>query len=203
MKEGMKKRLYAGTACVAIVVLALVILFATGILGNKKTKTTGNTSSSDQTVSGDSGQPGDPADLGQPDDQNNNSSSGKEDPKAPKRQQKPDSSPTDSPVPEEEVIENYTDEYILPYSDSKYLKKADVKDLPLNMVSLAKDELYARHGRIYNDAYIQAHFDECGWYTAIYTEQEWNEYGDSYFFNKYEKKNRDFLEKWIKKLNKQ
>lgn len=202
-KPDQKKRIASGIAVAVVLVAAiLVIVLAPGNLGNKKSMTTGNTAPTNQSVPDGAVQPDDNADPGKVGAEKKNKTSNKKDSADPADPKNSDASPTDDSDSPEEVIENYTDEYIFPYSDSKYLKKSDVKDLPLDTISLAKDELYARHGRMFNIIDTQRHFEECGWYTAIYTEAEWNEYGDSYFFNKYEKKNRDFLENWEKKMSK-
>ena len=107
---------------------------------------------------------------------------------------------TDIDMPENDKEGN--SEYIFPYSDSKYLTKSDVKNLSASKINLAKNELYARHGRKFDREDLQEHFEGCSWYTPIYTAKEWDEYGDAYFFNKYEIKNRNLLKKWENKKNK-
>lgn len=91
------------------------------------------------------------------------------------------------------------DEYIFPNSDSDYLKKSDIKGMSLEEINFAKNELYARHGRIFERKELQEYFESCSWYTPMYTAGEWNKYGDAFFFNKYEIKNRNFLVKWENK----
>lgn len=91
------------------------------------------------------------------------------------------------------------DEYIFPNSDSEYLKKSDIKGMSAEEINFAKNELYARHGRIFKRKELQEYFESCSWYTPLYTAGEWDKYGDSIFFNKYEIKNRNFLAKWESK----
>lgn len=91
-------------------------------------------------------------------------------------------------------------EYIFPNSDSEYLTKADLKGMDFKEVNLAKNELYARHGRMFATKELQDYFDSCSWYTQEYTPEEWDEFGDVYFFNDYEIKNRNLLKKREDKL---
>lgn len=189
-----KKWIYGGAAG-GITLVAVLLILLSGNAGGDLSPKNENDPPVDQTVSGEPAQTDDQGDSGQIENENSSDNNGKE-PNAPAV---PDI--TDEPESTEKEIENYTDEYVFPYSDMKYLEISDVKDLPLSTISLGKDELYARYGRIFDNVEVQNHFEQCNWYTAIYTEAEWKEFGDSYFFNKYEKKNLAFLEKWEKKMN--
>lgn len=100
---------------------------------------------------------------------------------------------------EEEDEEEYGGEYIFPDSDTSYLSKSDLKGMTKSQINLAKNELYARHGRMFQREDLQEYFDGCSWYTPEYTPEEWDEYGDSYFFNEYEIANRNLLNKQEKK----
>lgn len=91
-------------------------------------------------------------------------------------------------------------EYIFPNSDSEYLTKADLIGMDFKEINLAKNELYARHGRMFATKELQDYFDSCSWYTQEYTPEEWDEFGDAYFFNDYEIKNRNLLKKREDKL---
>ncbi len=57
-----------------------------------------------------------------------------------------------------------TSEYILPDSDRVYLSPADYQGLSDWELILARNEIYARHGRLFNDPDIQAYFNGCSWY---------------------------------------
>lgn len=92
------------------------------------------------------------------------------------------------------------EDYIFPYSDSQYLTKEDLKGMSYQEVWLAKNELYARHGRMFNNEELQEYFDSCSWYIREYTPEEWDELGDRYFFNDYEIENRNLLKKREDKL---
>lgn len=92
------------------------------------------------------------------------------------------------------------EEYIFEYSDSEYLTKDDLKGMGYKKIWLAKNELYARHGRMFNNEELQDYFDSCSWYTREYTPEEWDELGDGFFFNDYEIENRNLLKKREEKL---
>ena len=97
---------------------------------------------------------------------------------------------------EEDDEEDLADsEYIFPNSDSEYLTKSDLKGMSKSEINLAKNELYARHGRKFKSKELQAYFDSKSWYQGIYSPKQWDKKGDSYFFNKYEIKNRNLLKK--------
>lgn len=105
---------------------------------------------------------------------------------------------------DEDEYEDDTDEtddggYIFPDSDTSYLSKSDLKEMTKSQINLAKNELYARHGRMFRREDLQDYFDDCSWYTPRYSPEEWDKYGDSYFFNEYEIANRNLLDKQEKK----
>lgn len=86
-------------------------------------------------------------------------------------------------------------DYIFPNSDSEYLTKSDLKGMSKSEINLAKNELYARHGRKFKSKELQEYFESKSWYKGIYSPKQWDKKGDKYFFNKYEIKNRNLLKK--------
>jgi hypothetical protein len=56
--------------------------------------------------------------------------------------------------------------YILPFSSDRLLTEADVSFLSLNELILARNEIYARHGRLFDSADLQAYFDSKAWYSG-------------------------------------
>ena len=83
-------------------------------------------------------------------------------------------------------------EYILPYSDSQYYSQSELEALSDEELRLARNEIYARHGRMFDDEELQAYFDSKSWYEGIYTPEEFDAFGDS-VFNEYELYNRDLI----------
>jgi len=55
--------------------------------------------------------------------------------------------------------------FILPHSSTRPLTEADLRGLTANELVIARNEIYARHGRRFRTAWIQAHFDAQAWYT--------------------------------------
>ncbi len=86
--------------------------------------------------------------------------------------------------------ENYTNtDYILPDSDCTYLSKSDLYGLSAEECRLARNELYARHGRFFDDEGIQAYFNSKDWYTGRIAPSDFEES----MLNDYEVYNRDLI----------
>ena len=88
---------------------------------------------------------------------------------------------------------NYTENYILQYSSIKELKKSDLEDLSKSELRLARNEIYARHGRRFQDQELQGYFDSQEWYTG-YIEPE--DFIDSEELSDLERKNINFIKKF-------
>jgi hypothetical protein len=56
--------------------------------------------------------------------------------------------------------------YIIPDSSSRYLTASDVSGLSKSELRLARNEIYARHGRRFDDEELQAYFDSKSWYNG-------------------------------------
>ena len=91
------------------------------------------------------------------------------------------------------------DTYIFPNSDTEYLTKSDLSGMSKSEINLAKNELYARHGRKFKSKELQEYFESKDWYVPKYSPKQWDKKGDTFFFNKYEIKNRDLLKKYENK----
>lgn len=90
-----------------------------------------------------------------------------------------------------EAEEQKTSGYILPNSDSEYLDYSDISNLSSREIWIAKNEIYARHGRRFNNSELQNYFDSKSWYNGTISPDN-----DSYIedrFNSYEKENVKFL----------
>lgn len=79
---------------------------------------------------------------------------------------------------------------IFPNSDSSYLSNAQVSALSDNDLQLAINEIYARRGRIFKDASLNAYFNSQLWYEGKYTAEEFEK---NVKFNTYEQKNLQLL----------
>lgn len=80
--------------------------------------------------------------------------------------------------------------FIFPNSDSSYLSNAQVSALSDNNLQLAINEIYARRGRIFKDAGLNAYFNSQSWYEGKYTAEEFEK---NVKFNTYEQKNLQLL----------
>ena len=84
--------------------------------------------------------------------------------------------------------------FIFPKSDRDLLEIEDLEKLSKDECSLARNEIYARHGRKFKDESIQAYFDSCSWYKG---ETEPDDFDES-TLNVFEKANRDLISKYEK-----
>ena len=67
--------------------------------------------------------------------------------------------------PAYEVKAQSSNEYILPFSHARTLTDSDLLYLTREELRLARNEIYARHGRRFRDEGLQAYFDAQVWYT--------------------------------------
>lgn len=75
---------------------------------------------------------------------------------------------------EEKSVGTYS-EYILATSDSQYLKKSDLEGMTAEECRLARNEIYARHGRRFKDEQLQNYFDACSWYQGTVDPDDFQE----------------------------
>lgn len=72
-------------------------------------------------------------------------------------------------------LEENGPEYILPDSDTVRLTEADVEGLGLQEINYAKNEIYARHGRKFLSAELNAYFNSRSWYVGIIDPSDFDE----------------------------
>lgn len=70
--------------------------------------------------------------------------------------------------------------WIFPDSNTVLLTNSDLEGLSAEECKIARNEIYARHGRKFNDTFLQSYFDSCEWYQGTveadsFNEQELNE----------------------------
>ena len=80
----------------------------------------------------------------------------------------------------DEDSDNYSDsseenEYVLPDSAKRKLKKSDLKGLSKEELRIARNEIYARHGRMFDDKKLQKYFDSQSWYEGTVPASEFSE----------------------------
>ena len=81
--------------------------------------------------------------------------------------------------------------YIFSDSDSRKLTKEEVLRLSTRDAKLAKNEIYARRHRRFNDKAIQEYFNKKSWYSGTIAPSDF----DEDVFNEYEKANVELLKK--------
>jgi hypothetical protein len=91
-----------------------------------------------------------------------------------------------------EIEEIVNSEYLLPGSDSQYLTEADLYGFTAEQCRLARNEIYARHGRIFKDEALQEYFNSCSWYEPLIEPDDFQESS----LNVYEVANRDLIVKY-------
>ncbi len=96
----------------------------------------------------------------------------------------------------EAVFANRTDvqKYILAGSDSRYVLKSELQEFTAEQCRLARNEIYARHGRKFDDEFLQDYFNSKDWYTPIIDSDEFEES----LLNSYEIANRDLIVEYEK-----
>ena len=95
--------------------------------------------------------------------------------------------PSGESVLGESLGENSTDsDFVLPDSSTRYLSEADLYGLTADQLRIARNEMYARHGRMFNDEALQAYFNSKPWYYGTIAP---NNFDEMAAFNDYEKQN--------------
>lgn len=87
--------------------------------------------------------------------------------------------------PETQAAAVSESEYIFPDAATRFLTQAEVDKLSLQAACYAKNEIYARHGRIFLSQELQDYFNSKSWYMGIIEPDEFSDL----VFNDYEKKN--------------
>ena len=65
--------------------------------------------------------------------------------------------------------------YIIPYSDSRVLSDSDLQGITRSDLTLARNEIYARHGRMFKDDDIRTYFESQAWYAGIVPADQFSE----------------------------
>ncbi|MBQ7682421.1 MAG: YARHG domain-containing protein [Oscillibacter sp.] len=82
--------------------------------------------------------------------------------------------------------------YLLEGSDSRYVQRSELAGFTAEDCRLARNEIYARHGRKFQDKTIQAYFDSLDWYRPTIEPEDFSES----MLNAYETANRNLIVKY-------
>lgn len=102
---------------------------------------------------------------------------------------------SEKPVQEEVPPQNNVQQqpnaqdFVLPESSTRYLTKADLVGLTAEDCRVARNEIYARHGRMFKDEGLQNYFSSFSWYVPTILPDDFQES----MLNEYEIANRDLI----------
>lgn len=86
---------------------------------------------------------------------------------------------------------NLENEYILPQSSIDYLKEEELQGLDQATLRLARNEIYAKHGRKFETEDLNQYFTSKSWYHGYLSQEEF----DDSVLNEYEKANLDLIKR--------
>lgn len=106
---------------------------------------------------------------------------------------------------EEEVVsyqqakeEKVRAEFVFPDSDKKYLSEDEVRAKTVEDLMIGRNEIFARHGYIFEDANLKSYFENTSWYQGTVDSSEFN---SEQVFNEFEKKNVELIKKVEDEIN--
>ena len=79
-------------------------------------------------------------------------------------QTEPDTVPTVSQTETAPTTVALNNDFVLPDSSTRVLDKSELAGLSAEQCRIARNEIYAKHGRIFDDAGLQNYFNSCSWY---------------------------------------
>lgn len=108
---------------------------------------------------------------------------------ATQEQQQPQPQPQPAPEPEPEPQPQVGDQpsyapqptsgdYVLGDSSSRYYSRDELESMSASDLYYARNEIFARHGRMFHRSDLQAYFDSKDWYNPIYTPEQWDAMGN-------------------------
>ena len=113
--------------------------------------------------------------------------------------------PTATPTPEVTQAEQQvqtdtqTGEYFFPDSNSRYLTDEDLAPYSYDQLELAKNEIYARHGRQFVTQRIADYFNSKSWYQGTIDPDTFDAQQSS-IFNEYEMANIMKIDEWMAQM---
>lgn len=81
--------------------------------------------------------------------------------------------PAETQEPDER--RNEEDGYVLADSSIRYLTQEDLAGLTKDQLRVARNEIYARHGRIFQDQSLQTYFESKSWYTGTIAPEDFQQ----------------------------
>ena len=87
------------------------------------------------------------------------------------------------------------DDYILPESNSRYYSRDELEKLSDWELWMARNEIYARHGRIFSNEEAQSYFESKSWYEGLFDGATYDKNGKPRVANEFEAANCDLIER--------
>ena len=87
-------------------------------------------------------------------------------------------------------------DFIFPQSSEMYLTEYDLQNLTKDQCRIARNEIYARHGRMFSDATLQSYFNQFSWYNGTIEPDQF----DDAILNDYEKQNLQLISDYEQNL---
>ena len=100
-------------------------------------------------------------------------------------------------TPAQETPVNIADEYIIPDSSTRYLSNADLNPLTEWEIRVARNEIYARHGRMFKSQELTDYFKSKSWYVPSIPPEQF----DNSYLNTFEIENLKFITNYEKAHN--
>ncbi len=100
--------------------------------------------------------------------------------------------PIETPAPTPAPTPVPVSDYLLPESNSRYLTEADLKNLTWEQCCLARNEIFARHGRQFQTTEIANYFNGKSWYHGTIAPANFSET----VLNEYERANVNFISQY-------
>ncbi|HCD42494.1 MAG TPA: hypothetical protein DEQ64_01915 [Lachnoclostridium sp.] len=66
-------------------------------------------------------------------------------------------------------------EFVFPNSSYSLLQEPDLWNLSASQLRIARNEIYARHGRLFADEELQRYFNQCSWYEGTIAPEDFKE----------------------------
>lgn len=97
---------------------------------------------------------------------------------------------TPAPLPTQETDDSGGGDYVIPDSSSRQLDSSDLSGLSEWELRVARNEIYARHGRMFNDSALDSYFRGKSWYVPSIPAENFD---DNTYLSKTELKNAKLI----------
>ena len=77
-------------------------------------------------------------------------------------------------IPSEGEVAQDSGEWMLPDSDTYRYTAAELSGYSKDDLFIARNEIFARHGRMFGDSYLQRYFEGKSWYEPRYSAEEFD-----------------------------